>query len=416
MLQYFVRRLLLAIPTFFVCTVIVFFIVQLAPGGPLEQQVQALKAAAASERGGGGGTGMGDQAIPPTALAELERYYGFDKPIWKQYLMWLGVSPRPMESADLPVELNKPRQAGNGLTVVVTERNGTYTVSDATSPGVPLEGWQAEYQRLSAGTYQLRAFKTEYAGILTGFFGKSHRYQEPVWDLMIARMPISLQFGLIGIILGYAVSIFLGVTKGLNHGSRFDVISSGVVFIMYSIPGWALGSVLLVLFSTDAGFNILPLRGFESTDYQDLELGSKIADRLIHFVLPTIAYTIGSFATLTMLMKNSLLDNLGQDYIRTAFAKGIRESRVIWLHAMRNSIIPIASRLGSLISIFLASSYLVEFVFGIEGMGRLSFMAVLTRDYPIVFAFTVFNVVFVLVGAMISDFILAMVDPRIKFK
>jgi len=413
MLQYFIRRVLLAIPTFIGCTIVVFFIVQLAPGGPLEQQVQALKAAASSE--GGGGNNNLETVIPKSAMAELERYYQFDKPIWARYLIWLGLMSRPMETADVPVELEVPRNAGEGKRIVARRTGDVYTVHDAASNAVLTE-WNVEYQKLGDGTQQLRAFKTEHSGILTGNFGKSHRYQEPVMDLMISRMPISLQFGLIGIILGYCISIYLGVRKALHHGSTFDVASSGIVFILYSIPGWAVGAVLLMLFATSTGLDLLPLRGFESSDYADMQFGSKILDRAMHFILPTLAYTIGSFATLTMLMKNSLLEALGQDYVRTAFAKGIRESRVIWLHAMRNSIIPIASRLGGLISIFFASSYLVEIVFGIEGMGKLSFNAIGNRDYTVVFAFTVFNVVFVLLGSILSDFILALVDPRIKFK
>lgn len=414
MLQYFIRRILLAIPTFIGCTIVVFFIVQLAPGGPLEQQVQALKAAAATGEGGGGNNNM-ETVIPPSAMAELERYYQFDKPIYVRYLIWLGLYQRPMESADVPVELDVPRNAGEGRRIVVRRQGDVYTVYDAVT-NAALPEWNVEYQKLGDGTYQLRAFMKEFSGILTGNFGKSHRYQEPVIDLMISRMPISLQFGLIGIILGYCISIYLGVTKALSHGSKMDVISSGIVFILYSIPGWAVGAVLLMIFSTSGGLDLLPLRGFESSDYGDMQFGSKILDRAIHFILPTLAYTIGSFATLTMLMKNSLLEALGQDYVRTAFAKGINESRVIWLHAMRNSIIPIASRLGGLISIFFASSYLVEIVFGIEGMGKLSFNAIQNRDFTVVFAFTVFNVVFILFGAILSDFILAMVDPRIKFK
>lgn len=415
MLQYFIRRLLLAIPTFLGCTIVVFGIVQLAPGGPLDQQIQQLKAAGQGGESGGARDGA-DAALPKEAMAELERYYQRDKSIVEQYLIWLGVYPRPMEKYDVPVELGVPRNAGDGLRILVTKKNNSYSVSDADNPKTDMSEWKVSFQKLADGNQQLRAYKEEFSGILTGNFGMSHRYREPVLDLMLERLPISMQFGLISLILSYTICIYLGIQKGLKHGSAFDLTTSALVFIAYSIPGWALGSVLLVIFSTQSGLNLLPLREFQSLDYADLELGSKIIDRATHFLLPTIAYTIGGFATLTMLMKNSLLDNLNQDYIRTAFAKGLRENRVIWLHAMRNSIIPIASRLGFIIAVFLASSYLVEVVFGIEGMGKLSFTAILTRDYPIVFAFTVINVMVVLVGAIISDFILALVDPRIKFK
>jgi microcin C transport system permease protein len=147
-----------------------------------------------------------------------------------------------------------------------------------------------------------------------------------------------------------------------------------------------------------------------------LEIGSKIADRAVHFILPIVAYSVTGIASLAMLMKNSLLENLGHDYVRTAFAKGLREKRVIWMHAMRNSIIPLAARAGFVITVFLAGSFLIEYVFNIEGIGKLSYMAILSRDYPIVFAFTVIGVTTLLLGNIISDFILAVVDPRIRFK
>lgn len=413
MLQYFIRRILIAIPTFLVCTVIVFVIVQLTPGGPVEQQIQALKAGSAGERGGG--REGSDAAIPPSVKAELERYYQFDKPLPVRYLMWLGFWPRPVSTKDVPVELGVPRSAGGGEQIVV-RREGDQLVVRRAGTNEILPEWHTEQKELEDKSIQIRAFQQEYAGILTGYFGRSNRYQEDVMDLVLKRMPISAQFGILGIVMSYAICIYLGIQKALRHGSAFDVVSSGLVFIAYSIPGFALGAVLLVLFSTETGWNILPLRGFQSLDYDNLEIGSKILDRMQHFVLPTVAYTIGGFASLTLLMKNSLLDNLSQDYVRTAFAKGIRGQRVIWLHAMRNSIIPIASRLGTIISIFLASSYLVEFVFGIDGLGMLSFQAILQRDYPVVFAFTVINVVVILIGSILSDFILALVDPRIKFK
>lgn len=417
MLQYFIRRLLLAIPTFFGCTIIVFSIVQLAPGGPLEQQIQQLKAAGAMGEGGGGGNNnTGEAVIPPTAMAELERYYQFDKPLWQRYFIWLGLWERPMPSADVPIELDQVRKAGGGLEIIVTKNAEGYTVRNANGNQEVLPDWNVEPQDLKNGKWQLRAFKTEFAGILTGYFGISNRYQEPVMDLVAARLPISMQFGFISLILTYVICVYLGIQKALRHGSKFDVASSAAIFVAYSVPGWALGAVMLVLFATESGINLLPLRGFQSLDYADLEMGSKIMDRAIHFILPTIAYTIGGFATLTMLMKNSLLDNLSQDYVRTAFAKGLKEKRVIWLHAMRNSIIPIASRFGYLISVFLAASYLIEIVFSIEGLGKLSFNAILQRDYPVVFSFTVINVAIILVGSILSDFILALVDPRIKFK
>jgi microcin C transport system permease protein len=255
-----------------------------------------------------------------------------------------------------------------------------------------------------------------FSGILTGDFGTSYVYREPVMKLILERLPVSLQFGLIGFILSYTICIYLGIQKALSHGSPFDLVTSTLIFIGYSIPGWALGAFLLMLFGTQSFVELFPLGGFQSEFYEQLSLWEKILDRAWHFVLPTIAYTIGSFASLTVLMKNALLENLSQDYIRTAFAKGLAERRVIWLHALRNSIIPIAANIGYIIGLFLAGSYLIELVFNIDGVGKLSIEAVFARDYPIVFAFTVLAVLIRLFGAILSDLVLALVDPRIRFR
>ena len=202
MFQYFLRRLLLAIPTFFGCTIIVFFVVNLAPGGPYEQQVQALKS------GSGFGVGAessaasnnGSATIPPTALAELKRYYGFDKPVYIRYMIWLGIWPRETDSYN--VTLGTPRNVGEGKFVVVNEQNGKYSVIDESSKQSVSDIWYVENAVLDTlGTKQLRVFRTELSGILTGNFGNSYEYREPVIDLITARIPISLQFGVIGLVL-----------------------------------------------------------------------------------------------------------------------------------------------------------------------------------------------------------------------
>jgi microcin C transport system permease protein len=409
MFDYFLRRILLTIPTFIGCTLVVFAIVTLAPGGPLDQQIQALK------RGGtesGGSNNMQGQTLPPQALEELKRYYGFDKPIWKQYLIWLGVNEREAESYNLNID--ERRLVGDGQSVVLTK---DMKIVNADNPSEVISDWQhTSYIDSTTKQTKYRVFRTEYSGILTGNFGKSYTYRKPVLELVAERMPISVQFGIIGFILSYTICVYLGIQKALRHNSTFDFVSSTFVFIAYSIPGWALGAVLLVLFCTDAFLPIFPLGGFEARDYAELDFFSKILDRAHHFVLPIIAYTMAGFASLTMLMKNSLLDNLSQDYVRTAFAKGIREQRVIWLHAMRNSIIPIAANIGYIIGVFLASNYLIESVFNIDGLGKLTFQAVVERDYPIVFCFTVISVSITLIGSILSDLILSFVDPRIRFK
>ncbi len=412
MAEFFTRRLLLAIPTFFISTFIVFVIVTMAPGGPLEQQLAQLRQQAVE--GGGGGLDFNND-IPPSEKAKLERYYHFHLPYHLQYMVWLGIWPR--NAQDLSVEINKVRNIGKGQRAkVIQNEDGSYRVLNARDLSQELTEWEIEMMTADDGTVEPRLVRKEFSGILTGNFGESFQFQQPVIELIIERMPVSLQFGLIGFILSYSVCIYLGILKALNHGSFFDFTSSVVVFVGYSIPGWALGAVMLVIFGGGSFLDLFPLGGFQSKNWAEMGFWAQVWDRAHHFVLPTIAYTIVQFATLTMLTKNSLLENLSQDYVRTAFAKGLREKRVIWLHAMRNSIIPLASRIGAVIGIFLASSYLIERVFNIEGIGKLSFEAVLARDYTIVFAFTVISVTLLIVGQMISDLALALVNPRIRFR
>lgn len=261
-------------------------------------------------------------------------------------------------------------------------------------------------------------FQTEYSGILTGNLGTSYTYDQPVTEVMAPRFKISIFFGLTGMLLTYLVCIPLGIRKALNHGSAFDFLSSVTIFVAYSIPGWALGGVLLVLLGGGSYWDIFPLGGFRSpTDiWETLTLWGQVKDQLWHAVLPIIAWSIGSFAGLTVLMKNSLLENISQDYIRTAFAKGLQEKRVVWVHAIRNSVIPIASGIGGIIGVVIAGSYLIEKVFNIDGFGKMGFQAILDRDYPITLGFLVIVVVIRLVANILSDIALATVDPRIRFR
>jgi len=390
--QYFLRRFLLTIPTFLGATIVVFFIVQLAPGGPLEQRIMQL----------------------PEAIEELKRFYGFDKPIYLRYLIWLGVYPRETDYQYL--RPGKPKPVGEGVRLMIVKENGQYKLVNADDPSQPVEGWYIGKERERFGETVVEIYRKEFSGILTGNFGKSFVYQEPVLNLIKERIRISLQFGLIALILSYVICTYLGIQKALEHGTPFDLVTSILVFIGYSIPGWALGAVMLILFGGGSFWDVFPLGGFQSPDYESLSFFEKIWDRAYHAVLPTLSYTISSFATLTVLMKNSLLENLSQDYIRTAFAKGLSEKRVIWLHALRNSVIPIAANIGFIIGVFVTGSYFIELVFNIDGFGKLSFEAILTRDYPIVFSFAVIAVLIKLFGAIFSDMVLAMVDPRIRFQ
>ncbi len=244
--------------------------------------------------------------------------------------------------------------------------------------------------------------------LLTLDLGESYKYNEPVVDIITARFPVSIYFGLIGFTLAYTVCIPLGILKAVKHGSA-------VVFIGYSLPGWAVGAVLLVLFGGGSFFDLVPLGGFRSANWDELSMLGKITDQLHHTILPVISYAVPSFATLTVLMKNSLMENLGQDYVRTAFAKGLDERRVMLVHALRNSLIPICTGLGHAIGLVMAGSYLIELVFNIDGIGYLGYTAIIERDYAVVMGILVINVLLRLFGNILSDVLYVLVDPRIRF-
>jgi microcin C transport system permease protein len=246
--------------------------------------------------------------------------------------------------------------------------------------------------------------------------GRSYIYQDPVWDVIKSRFPISIFLGLTGFILSYVVCVPLGVFKAIRHGSRFDFISSLLVFLGYSTPGWALGTALLVLFGGGSFWNLFPLGGFRPDNWEYLGFFEKIAAQIHYMFLPVVCYMIESFATLTILTKNSLMETLGQDYVRTAFAKGLGERRVIFVHALRNSLIPIVTGLGHVVSLILAGSFLIEKVFNIDGMGYLGYTSVLQRDYPVALGILVISSLLLLVGNILSDIIYVIVDPRIRFR
>lgn len=346
--QYFIRRFLLVFPTFLGISLLVFMILQIVPGGPLEQELMKLRAGMAAGGEVGAAAGQFDRSggveIPAAALEEMQRYYGFDKPIPYRYSFWLF-------------------------------------------------------------------------NVLSLNLGRSHVYAQPVWSLLMSRIHISAYFGIISFVMIYSICIPLGIMKAIKHGSVFDTGSSILVFIGYSIPGWALGVVLLMLFGGGSFWDVFPLGEFRSYDlWDDFTLFEKIKDQIWHTILPVIAYLVSGFAVMTMLMKNSLLENLGQDYVRTAFAKGLSEKRVIFLHAFRNSLIPIATGIGGIVMIFFQGSYIIERVFNIDGIGMLGFMSVIQRDYPVTMGFLVIGVFLGLTANILSDMAYAAIDPRIRFK
>ena len=249
--------------------------------------------------------------------------------------------------------------------------------------------------------------------VLTGDLGHSTRYYDPVWSMIKERIPISLYFGLLTMVLVYGVCIPLGMAKAVKHKSGFDNISSVVIFVGYAIPGWVAGVMLLVVFASSN--DIFPLGGLVSDLFDQMTLGEKIADIAWHTVLPLFSYVIGSFTVMTLLMKNTLMDNLASDYVRTAIAKGLSFKRAVFRHALRNSLIPIATHFGNNISIILMGSFLIEKVFNINGMGLLGYESVVDRDYPVVMGILAISSLLFMAGNILSDICVALVDPRVRF-
>jgi len=244
--------------------------------------------------------------------------------------------------------------------------------------------------------------------------GDSFRYSEPVIHVIRDRLPISIYYGLVTAFFTYGICIPLGILKAIRHRTPIDNLTSVLIFIGYAIPGFALGAVLSNLFAVR--YELFPLGGFQSAGAADLALIPRLLDIAWHSILPLIAYLAGSFAVTTMLMKNSLIENMSADYVRTALAKGLPWRRAIFVHALRNSLIPMATSIGSLLGIFLTGSFLIERVFNIQGVGLLSFEAIQSRDFPVVLGFLVISSVILMVGNLLSDLAVALVDPRVRFE
>lgn len=250
--------------------------------------------------------------------------------------------------------------------------------------------------------------------VAQGDLGSSYRYNEPVWDVISDRFPISLYYGVMTLIITYSVCIPLGVLKAIKHRTIIDNVTSILIFVGYAIPGYALGSLLLLFLSVELEW--FPMGGFVSLRFEEMSLWEKMVDLARHSVLPLICYLIGSFALVTLLLKNHLMENLASDYIRTAIAKGVSFNRAVTRHAMRNSLIPIATTFGQNITLLVSGSFLIETIFDIDGFGLLGLTAILDRDYPVVMGVVFLASLLLLVGNIISDFLVALVDPRIRFQ
>lgn len=244
--------------------------------------------------------------------------------------------------------------------------------------------------------------------------GTSYRYNEPVWDVIKSRFPVSIYYGLVTLVLTYIVCIPLGVIKAVRHRTTIDTASSILIFIGYAVPGYALGSLLLLFFSVRLDW--FPMGGFVSFNHDLLSPEEQWLDIIHHSILPLICYVIGSFALVTMLLKNHLLENLAADYIRTAIAKGVSFRNAVLRHALRNSLIPIATTFGQNITLLVGGSFLIESIFDIDGFGLLGLTSILDRDYPVVMGVVLLSSLLLLIGNVLSDLLVAVVDPRIRFQ
>ncbi|MGJ8633747.1 MAG: ABC transporter permease subunit [Luteolibacter sp.] len=424
-----------------------FAITRFVPGGSMDRMLQ--QAAGNADSGGGKkSSNESNGGLSEDQMEELEEQYGLDKPMPVAYLQWLGLVPRETriskgefgeQGSDAiggrdedPENVASLVLDGDGRLAKVRKKDGKI-VSAKYKEGEDIseDGWKLRYEDEEARQERFKrrniegadvpsyaprvvAFRTRFSGLLQGDLGRSTVYNDPVWEMIAARVPVAVYFGLLTAIITYAVCLPLGVLKALKHRTFIDSASSILIFIGYSIPGFALGAILLV--HLGARMNLFPLFGFTSPDFAEMAPWDQVKDLAHHTALPLLCYLIGSFAMLTMLTKNNLMDQLAADYVRTAVAKGVGFRKAVFGHAFRNSMIPVATSAGSLISIFIGGSMLIETVFDIQGFGLLQYQAVIARDVPVIMGTLTIAAFLMLLGNVISDIIVAMVDPRIKFK
>lgn len=364
MKAYILRRLLLIFPTLIAIITINFFIVQIAPGGPVDQMIASMQGITSNmsmERiSGQGATETGTQTsdsdessrsryrgargLDEEVIEEIKKLYGFDKPIHVRYVTMLG-----------------------------------------------------QYLRFDFGD--------------SLFKGRS------VLGLIKDRLPVSISLGLWSTLLIYLISIPLGVRKALLHGSRFDIWTSVAVVIGNAVPTFLFAILLVILFAGGTYFNVFPLRGLVSLNFDQMTLLEKIADYFWHMALPITTMVIGGFATLTMLTKNSFLDEINKQYVMTARAKGLTEKSILFHHIFRNAmLLVIAGFPAAFISMFFTGSMLIEIIFSLEGLGLLGFEATMQRDYPVMFGTLYIFTLLGLVMTLISDITYTIVDPRIDFE
>ncbi|MEW6593903.1 MAG: microcin C ABC transporter permease YejB [Thermodesulfobacteriota bacterium] len=248
-------------------------------------------------------------------------------------------------------------------------------------------------------------------------FGESYYHHRSVAGLVISKLPVSMSLGLWSFLIVYGACIPLGIAKAVRDGSRFDVLTSTVILIGYAIPGFVLAILLIVLFGGGSFWSLFPLRGLVSDNWQELSLVGKVLDYLWHMVLPIASSAVGSLAVMTLLTKNSFLEEIRKQYVITARAKGLSENRVLYRHVFRNAIIPIITGFpGSFITAFFTGSLLIETIFSLDGMGLLAYESIMNRDYPVVLGTLYFFTIIGLLSRLLTDLSYVVVDPRITFE
>ena len=364
MAPYIARRLLLIIPTLLGIILINFFLIQFVPGGPIEQvlsQIQGKDNVFENIAGGVDSNNLQQQIKNDTGNSFSEKYIG---------------------ARGLPDDFILELEKQFGFDKPPVER-----------------------------------FLNMIWDYICFDFGESYFRSISVVDLVIEKLPVSISLGLWTTLLAYFISIPLGIRKAVNDGSKFDTWTSGAIIVGYAIPGFLFAILLLVLFSGGSFFKIFPIRGLTSDNWESLSLFGKVLDYFWHISLPVIASSIAGFATLTLLTKNSFLDEINKQYVLTAKAKGLSEKKVLYNHIFRNAmLIVIAGFPGAFLSVFFGASLIIETIFSLDGLGRMGFEATVARDYPVIFAtLYVFGLIGLLIG-ILSDLMYVWVDPRIDFE
>jgi microcin C transport system permease protein len=357
---YILRRLALIVPTLLGIMIINFALVQFVPGGPVEQMIANMQ-------------GQGNV---------FESFSGAGADTGQDLVGAAGGNDRYLGARGLPPELIKELEEQFGLDKPPLER---------------FLGMMWNYIRFD--------------------FGESYFRKVGVLELVLEKMPVSITLGLWSTLIAYLVSIPLGVAKAVRDGTRFDTWTSALIIVAYAIPAFLFAIMLLVLFAGGSYFQLFPLRGLTSDNFEQLSVGGKIVDYLWHITLPVVASTISAFATLTLLTKNSFLDEIKKHYVMTARAKGLSERRVLYGHVFRNAmLIVIAGFPAVFIGVFFGGSVLIETIFSLDGLGRLGFEAAVSRDYPVMFGtLFLFGLIGLVVG-ILSDLMYVLVDPRIDFE